>query len=180
MVTEIDISNALPIPGWMRDSELIWLANRAKECKVIVEFGCLFGRSTRALADNTDGIVYACDPWQKEYYKNNKTLGWAENVYPEFEANLIDHIRSEKVITVKNFSYNFPYPVEADMVFIDADHEYDSVIKDIEIARRMIGPNAIIAGHDYGEHDWPGVKKAVDDSFSHVNLDAGTIWWVKI
>ncbi len=51
-----------------------------------------------------------------------------------------------------------------DFVFIDADHNYESVKVDIAAWRSKVKPGGILAGHDYGNSQWPGVKQAVDEA----------------
>jgi len=70
-----------------------------------------------------------------------------------------------------------------DMVFLDGDHEYESVKADILAwnpkARKML------CGHDYGVppgmevlRDFPGVKQAVDEVFGdQVSIVDGTCIW---
>ena len=45
-------------------------------------------------------------------------------------------------------------------MFIDADHQYGAVIRDIELYEPKV-TDAVI-GHDI---DWPDVKKAVEDHY---------------
>ena len=67
-----------------------------------------------------------------------------------------------------------------DLVYIDAWHHYDDVIRDIQAWRSKIRAGGVLAGHDYGlgagpesvpDHEvephrcWPDVVRAVDDSF---------------
>ena len=47
-----------------------------------------------------------------------------------------------------------------DVVFIDGDHRYEAVLRDLRIARRIVKPGGAIAVHDYGNR--PGVTQAVD------------------
>jgi predicted O-methyltransferase YrrM len=174
----VDISKALTIGGWMSEGELLWLATQAKERKRIVEFGCLHGRSTRALADNNDGTIWAVDPWSGDYFDENgeKCEGFTTYVMPNFLDNLADHIASQHVIPVRRFSYSFKLNHKVDMVFIDGDHRYDSVLKDIKKAYDLLEVGGLISGHDYGHPMWPGVKRAVDELVSHVAIN-GQIWW---
>ncbi len=51
-----------------------------------------------------------------------------------------------------------------DFVFLDADHVYKSIHKDILAWRSKIKPGGILAGHDYCEAH-PGVAQAVDEIF---------------
>lgn len=174
------IENALKIEGWMNDDELEWLANTAKRCSTIVEFGCYKGRSTRVLGDNTSGVVYAVDPWNGRYYFENGTpcpITTPDDIC-DFVFNLRDLIIARRVIPCCMHSYEFTLNRKADFVFIDGDHRYRAVVRDINVARELIGPNGIIAGHDYARPDWPGVKQAVDEEFGDMIHVINSIWWV--
>lgn len=177
----MNLERALSIFGWMSKRELRFLAERAKEAKVIIEVGCFVGRSTMALADNTEGIVYAVDPWEEFYPDNNGNAHDIKaNVYPVFYRNLQEHIESGKVKPVKeHFTY---FGQKADFIFLDGDHRKDTLLHDIEQAERMINSGGIIAGHDYTHSSWPGVKEAVDQHYllkgKNVEL-VHSIWSVK-
>jgi hypothetical protein len=68
-------------------------------------------------------------------------------------------------------TYQGPAP---SMVFIDASHEYEHVLADIRWAKEVGVP--IVSGHDYSQF-WPGVKRAVDESFGAENVTVrGTLW----
>jgi len=176
----VDISKALSIGGWMSRRELLWLASEAQECNKIVEFGSFHGRSTRALGDNIkeDGKVWAVDPWNGDYPDESGTaLGEINTyVYPYFRANLLDLITVGRVIPIRGFSFSFYLPFQVDMVFIDGDHRYETVLRDIDRACGLAKSGGIVCGHDYGHPLWPGVKKAVDEKFGDVGIEE-TIWW---
>lgn len=180
------IEKALKIDGWMSDLELIWLARAAQDCKVIVEFGSYKGRSTRALGDNTTGIVFAVDPWDGLYFDNNNN---PTNLCPasslsDFVHNLKDLIILGTVIPYCARSTEFIFPPHVDkagLVFIDGDHRYQAVCKDIEIARKLVKSGGIISGHDYTHTtDWPGVKQAVDEYFKEGVNTLDSIWWITV
>ncbi len=68
-----------------------------------------------------------------------------------------------------------------DLVFIDADHSEDAVRIDLRAWLPKVKTGGVISGHDYGSHNHPGVKTAVDAHFrdhSHpVRLEANKVWW---
>lgn len=183
-VSHVNIERALALGGWMSEQELTWLAEQASKCKTIVEFGSFHGRSTRALADNiqSDGKIWAVDPWNGDYVaEDGDVLSQVQTFcLPYFLKNLEDHIKVGRVIPIRNFSSNFELPHTVDMVFIDGDHRYKTVVKDIEKAVKLVGFNTdgIISGHDYGHPLWTGVKQAVDEFFTDVKV-VGSIWWTQ-
>jgi hypothetical protein len=68
-----------------------------------------------------------------------------------------------------------------DFVFIDAAHDYESVLTDLELWFPKIRDGGIIAGHDYCEH-YNGVIKAVNEFFEGyvVELKSFKIWLVRL
>ena len=73
----------------------------------------------------------------------------------------------------KNFENDY-----LDFIFIDGDHSYEMVKKDINYWLPKLKKGKIIAGHDYYNDDYTGVKKAVDESFSNAK-HLKEIWWIK-
>jgi hypothetical protein len=70
-----------------------------------------------------------------------------------------------------------------DLVFIDSDHEYDSVIEDIKNWTPKVRKGGIICGHDYKNPAHRGVEKAVDHFFvGRVQEipDPAFVWWVRV
>lgn len=59
------------------------------------------------------------------------------------------------------------------LVFIDASHEYEPVLADIQWARKQGAQ--VICGHDYAKN-WPGVRRAVDESFPDGIKIRGSLW----
>ncbi len=181
----MNLDKARAIEGWMFESELVFLAEQASKAKTIIEFGCYKGRSTRALADNTTGRVYAVDPWNGDYPANDGTVhGIRTDVYHEFSANLSDKIIDQTVIPIQTYSTKFLEvtnyaPGFFDFGFIDGDHRYETVLHDIKLLQSLVKKGGILAGHDYSHWDWPGVKQAVDELFPKVN-HVDSIWWLHV
>ena len=95
----------------------------------------------------------------------------ARNILNKFEDKIEWIIKpTEEVDEIADFSLDF--------VYIDGDHSYESVLKDISWAIDKVKDKGIIGGHDFHE-DHTGVIKAVLDTFGRnriytINRD----WWI--
>jgi len=77
-----------------------------------------------------------------------------------------------------------------DLVFLDADHSYKAVSKDISMWRNRVKSGGILAGHDYnhptrnGTTFGPQVKQAVDEFVAtaklELHLEDDYVWWVRL
>lgn len=70
-----------------------------------------------------------------------------------------------------------------DVVFIDADHTYESVVQDIAAWWPLVAPGGIFAGHDFNFTDHPGVVRAVMEAVdanlfgdTTLHLERGVKW----
>lgn len=52
-----------------------------------------------------------------------------------------------------------------DLIFIDADHSYESVRDDIQRWWPKLRSGGVFCGHDYGHSAYPGVQQAFDEAF---------------
>ncbi len=167
----MNIEKALGIDGWMTEIELKWLAEQAAKHRIIVEIGSFLGRSTRALADNTPGVVYAVDNWAGP--PEVAIPFWErEKLYDRFLENMNGLIESNKVIPVKANHQSVNLDIAPDMVFIDGNHEYESV--KIDLAKWQDA--TFLCGHDAA---WEGVRKALDETPWEIELIEGTEIWVR-
>jgi len=66
-----------------------------------------------------------------------------------------------------------------DLVFLDAGHQYQSVVEDIDAWLPLVKEGGLISGHDYGARHYPGVKKAVGEIFGDEVTVIDTVWFVK-
>lgn len=65
-----------------------------------------------------------------------------------------------------------------DFIFVDANHSYEYVKQDILAWLPKIKRGGLLAGHDIDLPDFPGVRKAVEETIHgdwHIGEDA--IWW---
>lgn len=165
----------MEITGWMSGLELLYLAETANKSKLIAEAGSFHGRSTRAMADNTGGIIHAVDPWKPVTLL--KDVGVDGMTYTRFCLNLDKHIKSGRVIPHGKKFVDFMIE-DPDFIFIDAMHDYDSVKTDIEHALTLI-KRGTLAGHDYCP-TFSGLMQIVNELFGNSITITDTIWSVEI
>jgi len=89
----------------------------------------------------------------------------------------LEFVHSDSVLAAKRFDDK-----SIDLVFIDADHSAKGVFADLQAWVPKIKPGGVISGHDYGSHNHPGVKPAVDFYFAlnpanPLQVDADKVWW---
>jgi hypothetical protein len=175
--TAVDISKALTIKGFMHHSELTWLAEQASTHERIAEVGAYYGRSTRALCDNTSGKVHTYDDF---WGPRDIVLDWRTrtSLREEFNKNLADHIESGRLI-VHGVDHGSVEPAGLfDLIFIDGSHEYFEFKKDLETWIPYLTPDGTISGHDY-DLGYPGVLRALAEVLGdgHFALVPDTTIW---
>lgn len=148
----------------------------------IVELGTWKGSTAKILRGLfPEAHLYLIDSWapSSEYLeKGGPTSLQAEDyetcykqVSKFFEQDpQVSVIRKTSVEGIKDV------PNEVDLVFIDADHSYESVKQDIGIWGKKVRKGGLLSGHDFSP-DFPGVMKAVEEVYQGkylVGLD--TVW----
>jgi len=72
-------------------------------------------------------------------------------------------------------------PDQLDFVYIDGDHNYPMVKKDIELYYPKVKSGGYLGGHDY-EMEWFGVIKAVNEFLKKRDLELNgsypSDWWI--
>lgn len=176
LTSEIDISKARAVGGWMTESELLWLAQQAQTREVIVELGSYLGRSTRALADHSPGLVYAIDDWFGPRDKPSTLT--RENrafLFDMFKWNVRD-LGEDKLRILRCDHKHIPIEIQPDMVFIDGGHEYGNVCYDIQYWMPRLKSGGLLCGHDY-DPNFPDVIKAVSELVPNYRVASGTAIW---
>ena len=136
-----------------------------------VEVGCFMGRSLCSVADillAKNISVVAVDAFNPQ--PKNETFAAVLNSL-DLKATCAENLASFGITTevelIKMPSHQASELFEEnyfDLIFLDADHTYQSVIRDIECWRPRLKPGGLLAGHDYGNSHL-GVDKAVQEVF---------------
>jgi len=137
----------------------------------MIEVGCYEGESTEFWAKSFKK-VYAIDAWKPGYDDNDRA---STNVGPRVE-NIFDNMSAgySNITKIKDFSYNVYDQFEdasIDLLYIDGEHTYNGVQRDINLFLPKIKETGWIAGHDY-KKKWQGVMRAVDEFCKQNNLKA--------
>lgn len=174
--------------GQISEKDGLFLYELASKCidGVIVEIGAAAGASTVCLAKGSKsgcGIrVYSIDPHigtantpdpeasssDKDGMLDIKYYTNQGKVFPAFKDTLIRMQVDDIVIPIVNYSelaymnglsgYEWNLPIE--LLFIDGDHRYNYVKKDLELWGKWVISGGIIVLHD---KPFTGVQKAIDN-----------------
>jgi predicted O-methyltransferase YrrM len=175
----MNIERALAVDGWLTELEAAYLAQLASESLVAIEVGSWLGRSTCAIAANIQGYVWAVDTWKgsAEHVPMlaDKPSDW---LYERFLANTQGLPVFPLMLSSVDAAVLFRRTgTRADMIFIDANHTYESVKADILAWRPLLRPGGVICGHDFDPPNWMGIKQAVDELIPDRVLVPGTTIW---
>jgi predicted O-methyltransferase YrrM len=155
--------------GEMLPMELVWLCRfvRQRQPRVIFEIGTFNGGTTLQLAANSAATVYTLDlPPQNPAATDRPVWDAALDVYPTTTgARFLATPQAQRIRQLFGDSQMFdysPYHATCDLVFVDACHHYEFVMKDSQNALRLLRPGGAIVWHDYAAYA-PGVVRALEE-----------------
>jgi len=153
-----------------------------------VEVGCKEGRTTAHILENCpDCHVTAIDPWIAMPQQGAEAGGETYEAwdFKAIEADFWSRVDrwNDRLTFHRKTSLEAANLVDDDscgLIFIDAAHDYDSVVEDIAAWRPKVRDGGIIAGHDF-QHNFPSVMDAVADSFNLMVVQTApdSVWWVR-
>lgn len=163
----------------------------SKKFDVLVELGTWKGHSIsylgkKLLEQSYNFKLYGVDLFDDSYIHtkegNSHLASQMKYIYDVYNQNLIDAGVREVIKDIKGNTWEVASQFEdnsVDFVFIDADHNYESVKKDILSWLPKMKKGGIMSGHDYFNNTC-GVKQAVDEIFPNVVIGTNNIWMVEI
>jgi len=162
----------------------VYLPHFGSERRLVgVEIGVLTGSgSVTMLQFLSNLILYSIDPWQHidgAFFECGLTQEELDENYRIAQARLAEYNGRSIIIRKTSDEAILDVPDEIDFVFIDGDHAYDQVLRDIKNYGSKVRPGGIIAGHDFIQQD--GVTRAVfHDCFKEqiIHLGEDFTWWV--
>lgn len=171
---------------WGEAYNVLWKVINKKNYKVGAEIGVAYGGHSERILQKTKAKLYCIDPYKKiSKYDDpmNMSQKKFDKLYEFTKKRLSIFGNRAKLIRKTSRDATNSIKGEIDFVYIDADHSYVGVKKDISNWFFKVRDGGIIAGHDYGHDNFPGVKKAIDEFFSRFSWKIHThksgVWWVK-
>ena len=139
--------------------------------RTLVELGTWYGKSAVFFADIVDKL-YCIDLWDESFIRNNPNVHFTAypvfDTHPLFDTFLVNVWNKRETIipmrmtTVEGLNTLKYAPFEPDAFYIDAEHTYDAVWKELNLIYDLFGGDKVIMGDDYHNGDFPSVVQAVD------------------
>lgn len=140
---------------------------------VVVELGSWKGRSAvaicEALESSGGGRLYAVDAFSGHH---GEFAALDPELLGVFRANTAGFDQLEVVVGDSAQAASGFQDGSVDLVFVDADHSYAGVVRDLRAWRPKLKRGGTMAGHDWG---WVGVRVAVRETYGRVGRFE-TIW----
>lgn len=143
---------------------------------VVAEIGVFAGAFAHSICrELRPTLLWLIDPWEGvvcsgDQDGNNVVRATGEQLKLATETRLQQYGASTRVLRKMSHDVTEIAPDSVDMVYIDGDHSYTGVQRDLLLALNWVKPGGLICGHDYcmnpakAQHHYEfGVKQAVDE-----------------
>lgn len=163
-----DSATVLPFleHGWYSHAAFFESYIKNNHVKTVIEVGSWLGSSTRHIAKclPDDGVIYAVDHWRGSEEHQPAQSCWIPQLpqlYEYFLSNVIHEGLTAKIIPLRINSLDAAQSlsVQADIVYIDASHDTESVYRDLKAWFPHVKSGGILCGDDWG---YPPIVAAVE------------------
>jgi hypothetical protein len=147
-----------------------------KEGSICAEVGVWRGDYSVRILKKNPRSLHLIDPWIHQDYKNR----WYSIEQKKMDGifrEVVEKFKDDKRVTIhQNFSTDVDFPTEYfDWVYIDGNHDYNAVLKDLCFYLPLMKKGGILCGDDYGitpqgQEGAPGPGPAVDKFIEQNNL----------
>jgi glycosyltransferase involved in cell wall biosynthesis len=174
-------------PSWQAAYPLLSAVINKYRYTIGVEIGVAFGGHSEAILKQTDvKKLYSVDRYHHDpSYEDplNYTEAQFDELYEFVKKRLSVFEDRCELLRLDSAQAVRAVPDSLDFVYIDADHSYEGVFNDLCLWSHKVREGGIIAGHDYGHAQLPGVKKAVDQFLGRfdwkIHEEGEGVWWVE-
>lgn len=142
---------------------LQWLIE-THNCNTMVEIGVRNGGTSFYLLDLFPNLtVYGIDTNISQFYSSE-----------------IQEKYGDRLIALKGMSHTLSEFIpdnSVDIIFIDGNHKYEFVRKDIQLYTPKLKKGGLLTGHDI---DYPGVNQAVTELVKKYDVGPNNVWFKKL
>ena len=141
----------------------------------LIEIGTYKGDSAVIFADHFKHVT-CIDAWDDALFNVPGTTAKEAEAFFDARIKVLPNITK-----IKNHSLDTSLDgsLKADVIYVDASHDYESVKADLQEWRSHA--RAYICGHDYWPNRFPGVVKAVNEVFGRpFKTFCDTSWLVRV
>jgi predicted O-methyltransferase YrrM len=177
------------LEGWFNmEQQYLELLDATPEGGTFVELGCYKGKSTSFIGveihkrkrdinffaiDSFQGATNSTDANEIKAYEGISEI---EESYT-YNVSLIGN-KIKTIVSLTDEASQYFDDNSVDVLFVDAGHSKEAVMKDIDCWLPKMKPNAIMAGHDYTA--WEGVNQAVTEVFGAPHKVENDCWFIYI
>lgn len=164
--------------GWFGNAVPLDKLIKQFQPKTVIEVGSWLGKSTRFLAERVDK-VYAVDTWLGSEEAPHLRDPRLDYLYQLFLSNVIHKELTQKIVPVrmKSIEAANALNLKADLIYIDASHDFESVLADIYNWQDHLNEGGLFCGDDW---TWKSVAKAVKVAALSLGKKVhveGNFWW---
>lgn len=186
--------------GWNADSPAFARLIEEVRPALVIEVGTWHGASALHMARclRKAGLhrsrIVCVDTWlgslefwtnrdDPERYKALKCVNGYPTVFCQFISNVIHAGMEDVIIPFPNTSeiaalWMAQAGFQADLVYLDASHERDALVRDIEAWWPILRDGGVMLGDDLGL--WPDIAGAIQYVFKNMPIETeGPKWWVR-
>jgi hypothetical protein len=187
--------NPLPFDGftWETSIDIFVEYISLLRPQTIIEVGSFLGGSARIMAQlcknlNLDTEIVCIDTWLgsvEHWDRSSYTMNFIHGrptLYQQFMSNVV-HTNLQNYITpfpidsVNGLLTLAKLDVKADLIYIDAGHDFRSVHNDLFLSYPILRSGGVIIGDDYLHDD---VRRAAEYTFHDKVIDRGAKFvWIK-
>lgn len=143
--------------------------------RIGAELGVKEGRTLETILEQTPCFMYAVDLWKPLKNDLESYDGWDFEAFEQSVKKIATRY-SNRVAMMKKSTHEASLHIQdgaLDFVFIDADHTYEGVSRDILDWTPKVRAGGYIIGHDW---DWPSVRQAAEEAFKYIETGPDNLW----
>jgi predicted O-methyltransferase YrrM len=180
------LENYKPQCSWLNTYGFVSSLIQQTKALRVAEVGVAYGYHAEHLLETNPDITYVgLDPYKAGYDPEDSLAQDVESLFGGETESSMD--RLFRVVQCKlaalylgratvfrlsgDLAGQWFAPQSFDLAYIDGDHTYEGVLKDLEVWYPLIKKGKVLCGDDY---DWPGVRKAIQEFFKNKNIQVNS------